>query len=101
MRRYIAAITGMTKTDERRFLGFIKENGWGWWHRIDNFWLIIDAHKDKESSAEDIRDFLMPLSGSIGLVIELPPEDSGWAGYGPASTADELFSWFEANWPSG
>jgi hypothetical protein len=98
MKRYVAAITGMTKADEQRFLGFIKENRWGWWHRIDNFWLIIDS--TEESNLEQIRDFLMPLSGSIGIVLEVPEAATGWMGFGPTSTADEFFSWLDTNWSS-
>jgi hypothetical protein len=96
MKRYIAAITGLPKADEQLFLGFIKKNGWGWWHRIDNFWLIID--KKDTSSSEQIRDFLMPLKGPVGFVMEIPAEAFGWAAFGPGESADELFSWVETNW---
>ena len=98
MKRYIAAVNGLSKDDEQKFLGFIRENGWGWWHRIDNFWMIIDR-KD-QSSTEQIRDFLMPLSGTIGIVIEVPDTSNSWHGFAPEASLEKVFSWVHVTWPN-
>jgi len=95
MKRFIAAVTGLTKDDEKSFIEFFKERGMGWWHRIDNVWLIATSKDD--IGAAEIRDFLHNIKDSrVSIVSEV--DVSTWAGFGPKSTVDETFSWVERNW---
>jgi hypothetical protein len=40
-RRYIVAVSGLTKDDEKLFLDFLKEKRLAWWHWIDGFWPLV------------------------------------------------------------
>jgi hypothetical protein len=96
MKRYLAAIEGLTPDYEKKFLAYIKENNWGWWHRIDNVWLITDY---KETvSVREIRDFLLSLGapGAVGIVV--PVTDDDWAGLGPKASLKETFKWLHDYW---
>jgi hypothetical protein len=97
MKRYIIAVTGLTKTDEKSFIEFIRENECNWWHRIENVWLIVD--KSEKTSADRIRTFLKEISNSrVGFVDEIRSET--WSGFAPKNTIEETFSWLYRNWHS-
>jgi hypothetical protein len=97
MKRYIAAVEGMTKDHENRFLDYIRTNKWGWWHRVANVWLIIDW--SETASAEQIRNFLLSLNinGAVGIVVPVADGNS-WSGLGPKTTLKQTFQWVHDHW---
>lgn len=93
---FVVAVSGLTNDEEKSFVEFIRKKKMGWWHRIANFWLIVD-HSGAITTYE-IRDFLTALNGSkIGLVLENPSSDR-WAGFASADKLDETFAWMERTW---
>lgn len=93
-RRYIVAVSGLTKDDEKLFLDFLKEKKLAWWHWIDGFWLLLDRRD--AVSAVSLRDKLHELSSSRrSLVLEVG-EDVTWAGFGPSKQG--MFRWIKETW---
>ena len=95
-RRFIVAIDGMTKEEERKFIEWIRSEGFGWWHWISNLWLLTS--RSEETSAKKIRDQIGELSDHRhNLVIEIP-EDIDWQGYGPSNEKRNMFNWLKTTW---
>lgn len=95
-RRFIAAVSGLNKEDQNKFIEFLRQRGLGWWHWIDDLWLIT-SRRD-EISAKDIRDYLRDLASSTRCIVIEIPEDKTWAGFGPAKPPRDMFEWIRNTW---
>jgi len=99
-KQFVIALNSTTEEQEKMFLEYIKSNGFGWWHWIDNFWLVVDT-QDK-LSAEKLRDDLENIFPKVRkLVIEIFSESSTWAGYGPNGEQRNMFNWLHNTWKEG
>jgi hypothetical protein len=95
-KRYVVAVSDLSADDERLFREYIGENRFGWWHWIDNFWLLTDP--SEKSSAAEVRDFLRNLPSSRRcIVMELEGVDKTWSGFGPNSPKS-MFEWIKGAW---
>ncbi|WP_288786062.1 hypothetical protein [uncultured Bacteroides sp.] len=84
------------KEEEIKFVQFAKDNKMGWWHWIDNVWLLVDY--SGQMTAPILRDKVCKLhSGSRVIIIELAEDKDTWAGFGPA-TPKNMFDWVKRNW---
>ena len=91
MNKYIVSISHFSKDQEENFIKYLKEHNSGWWHIINNFWLVSSNSPlvTKESIREELKkDF-------NGTLIVLDTTGSGgWTGFG--QTKD--FEWMKNNW---
>lgn len=96
-KRYIVAVDSSTKEQETAFLALVKADGLGWWHWLNNFWLLTDS--EGQLSASEIRHKIMETYPTIHcLVIELSGTEDTWAGYGPNTEARDMFKWLKNTW---
>ncbi|HTC22363.1 MAG TPA: hypothetical protein VK859_16030 [bacterium] len=92
--KFIIAVNSTSKEQEDAFLKHISDNGYGWWHYIDNFWLITTS---KEIEASELRDVAKELFNNENvLVIEV--FGSTWSGFGPKNDKENMFTWIHKNW---
>src|SRR5262249_25491583 len=100
-KRFIVSIDTATATQIKS----IHENviaklaGTGWWHWLNNTWLISDPTNNH--TAEAIRDKIYKAVPSINcLVVELRRDGTDtWAGVGPDDVKPDTFSsWLNQNW---
>ena len=96
-KRFIVAVDSNIDKQNDSFIKFIKENGLGWWHWIDNFWLLVSANKDLNTTK--IREAVNEsFPGSYCLVIEFTGNPNDWSGFGPKTKDRDMFSWLHRNW---
>ncbi len=91
MRRFVVAAENLRT---REFAEFLDNNGLGWWHWIENFWLIT-APNSTEISAEILQSKVNVFSDSPRcMVIELHGAHT-WSGHGPTNSDDgsNMFDW--------
>jgi hypothetical protein len=95
-KRYLVAVDGLDKADEKQFIEFLREKGIGWWHWIPGFWMLVDP--SGEDSRDAIRDYLHEMpSTTRGLVFDVE-EQSFWSGFGPETTKSNMFKWLSSTW---
>lgn len=96
-KRFIVGVDSSTEEQDKAFLSFVKSHGLGWWHWLENFWLITDS--SDQLTASDIRDELgKTYPGVHKLVIELSDSGDTWSGYGPKSEKRNMFNWLNETW---
>lgn len=79
-RRFVVGIDDETLSEVWSFLGYIQQQGFGWWHWFNNFWLLT-TYNDA-ITAVNIRDKLAEISnGKNVIVIEV--NSIIWANFGP------------------
>ena len=91
--RFAIGVSDMSSEEDGKLRDYLKENGYGWWHWIENLWLVIDT--SGKLTAGDLFDALRgiaPEKWNIVLEIE---QVKDWAGYGPAGKKQNMFNWFE------
>ncbi len=91
MRRFVVAAENLRVHE---FAGYLDSNGFGWWHWIDNFWLITVQNK-VEISAEILQGKVNEFSDSPRcMVIEIQGAHT-WSGHGPKSSdgGSNMFDW--------
>lgn len=96
-KRFIILVDNTTLEQEQAFIAYIKEEGFGWWHYINNSWLLTI---NSDIKASDIRDELKEIfEDEFNLVIELRGDtDDTWAGFGPSSNKRDMFKWLKTTW---
>jgi hypothetical protein len=96
-KRYIVAVNSSTKEQVESFIEFIKANGLGWWHWLDNIWLLTDSAGIL--NAKKVRDEVSDTFPNINnLVIELNETGDTWSGFGPNSDKRNMFNWLKKTW---
>jgi hypothetical protein len=91
-RRYMIAAQ-MTTESEKELIAFFRKNKLGWWHRVPNFWLVVDSNDKVDVSS--IRDALKGKAKLTSLVMEIN-EDITWAGLHQAPS--DSFDWLKSTW---
>ncbi len=91
MRRFIVAAETL---NTREFAEYLDSNGFGWWHWIENCWLITAQNK-AEISTEILQSKVNSLSETPRcIVIEIQGSHT-WSGHGPKSSdgGSNMFDW--------
>ena len=99
-RKFVIGIDGETSHDVSTFLAYIQQQGFGWWHWFDNFWLLTTY--DDTMTAGTIRDKLVEICNRKNLIV-IEITSNIWANFGPQGSdnnGDELnFSkWLHDVW---
>ena len=94
MKRFIVAVSGLTSEDEKAFIDFLSDCGVSWWHRIPNFWLLVDG--DDKLSAKKIRDHLRGIEASTRAIVMENRTEETWSGF--QGRDDNVFKWLHRNW---
>jgi hypothetical protein len=95
-RRFIVAVSGLDKGDQDAFVKFIREKSMGWWHWIDDVWLLTD--RTESVTTTEIRDHLKALNSSRRCMVFEVPEDKTWSGFGPNKPPQDMFHWIKNTW---
>lgn len=95
-KRFIVAVDSSTPEQEQAFREWIA--GRGWWHWLNNFWLIADS--SGEMTASEILDRVRGCYPNVDcVVLELRPDGTDtWAAFGPYSDKRNMFNWLRRNW---
>jgi hypothetical protein len=96
-KRYIVCVDNSTVDQEKEFLEYLRENNFGWWHHLNNTWLLAKATKNSEK--EGIRDNVRKIfMNENNMIFELNSDESSWAGFGPNTEDSDMFKWIKKNW---
>jgi len=98
-RRYVVAVDRMTKKETDEFVAFLREKGLGWWHWINDFWLLVD--RQDRVNAEQLREKLNEIAPERTKLVMEVREDLGWSGFGPNATGEDknnMFRWLRDTW---
>ncbi|SRR5712692_912534 len=98
-KRFIVATNATTAIEDKAFKDKLAAEfpGVGWWHRLDELWLILD-HQGR-FDAKRLRDIASEVfSGKKLLVIEINEVGDTWAGLGTSATVKEMFEWLHTQW---
>ena len=96
-KKFAVAMDTNSKSGNEEFKEYIRENGYGWWNRINGFWLLVDSNGELSASelSTDLDEF---FPGARRLVIELKEDEGTWSGYGPNNEDKNMFTWIKKNW---
>jgi hypothetical protein len=94
-KRYLVAINGIKKDDEKDFIEFLRSKNILWWHWIEGCWLLVD--ESDEDNKIVIRDYLKELESSRRCLIFEIENTGNWIGFGP-KTPKNMFSWLKSTW---
>ena len=93
-KKFVVGVSGLSDDEKSQFKAFVKENGWGWWHWIDELWLLSTTG-NKDST--EIRDKIIEIAqDSNAIVLEIEPVT--WRSYGPESDDVSFSTWLKRNW---
>lgn len=96
-KRFIVTTNPTTVEQDEVFQRWINDQGFGWWHWLNQTWLLIDF--SGRWTASEIRDRLLEGIPKLRcLVIELNESGDTWAGFGPTAAGQDMFSWIRSAW---
>jgi hypothetical protein len=96
-RRFVVCINEANAEHDKNFIQFLNENKLGYWHWLNNTWLIVD--ENDSFNANSIRDKVKVLfNNEHNLVIEINDQGDTWSGFGPNGEGKNMFSWIKRNW---
>jgi hypothetical protein len=96
MRRFVVAAEGLTKEGQNSLVEFFRERKLGWWHYIDNFWLVYD--RTDTLTSDELRDTIVKFrpSGNPVFVMQIGKPIT-WHGQKPKAK-EKMFDWIKGNW---
>lgn len=96
-KRFIVALDSSTSEQDKIFINYLKAKNVGWWHWLNNLWLIYTDTGDL--TARKIRDDLNVIYPTTNKIIfELSGDSDTWSGFGPSSEERNMFKWIHENW---
>lgn len=96
-KRYIVCVNKSNKDQNIEFLKYLRQQRFGWWHYLDNTWLIVDSKGT--SKIGDIRDKAkVTFENEYNMIFELKDGEGSWSGFGPNSSSRSMFKWLKENW---
>lgn len=96
-RKFVVAVDSSTPEQAEKLGEYIKNNGLGWWHWLNNFWLLTDQYGKK--TASDIRSDLKDIFPGVHLlVLQIDREGDTWSGFGPSGDKKDMFAWLKSTW---
>lgn len=69
-----------------------KQHGIGWWHWVDNVWLISDG--SGQITSIGLRDEIRKIVGPKPTIIVMKISEADWTGYATKDSHD----WFRSTW---
>ena len=69
-----------------------KQHGVGWWHWVDNVWLISD--RLGQIASIGLRDEIRKIVGSEATILVFQVSEADWTAYAPKGSHD----WFRESW---
>ena len=98
-RRFVVGIDGETEEDVAKFMKYVRQNGLGWFHWFNNFWLLTS--RGGTVTAADIRDELTEYLDDKNVVV-VQVEGVTWATYGPQGEGEgkkkNISRWLTRTW---
>lgn len=97
-KRFVIILQNSTSKEQNdRFINWVENQRFGWWHWVGNAWLIVG---NTSLSAADVRDKANTFFGMCNLVQEISGPYVRWAGFGPNGTGEKknMFTWLERHW---
>ena len=96
-RRFVVGIDQETSEDTSSFIEYIRQQGFGWWHWIDNFWLLTT--RDTQVRTTTLRNKLKEITGGKTVIV-MEVKSTKWATYGPSGEGDSpnISKWLNSNW---
>ena len=96
-RKFVVGIDEETPEDVSSFLNYIKQQRFGWWHWIDNTWLLTTYNE--QVTVVEIRDRLREITGKKTVVV-IEVKSVAWATYGPMGEGDSknISRWIRDYW---
>jgi len=93
-RNFVVVVGGPTPEQNKLITEYLdQESGCGWWHWIDNFWLVVDPRESL--TAHGIRQKIQELiPNTIHILVLQVEEGSDWSSWAPPSGHE----WFKQNW---
>ena len=97
MRKFVVCIDGETPEDVSAILDYNEEQGLGWWHWIDNIWLLTT--NKKQITVGELRDKFMDLTGDKTVAV-IEVKSVTWATYRPTGKvgSKSISKWIEDHW---
>src|SRR5688572_20483209 len=93
MKHFVVGLSNVDVVQSLRISEAFKSKH-GWWHWIDNLWLVVDPYDT--TTCEAIRDELQKIAPRARkIVLEVVPVT--WAGAGPREPQD-MFQWIRDEW---
>ena len=100
MSKLFVATSNPTTVEQDKIFQEWLETRFVWWHWLNQTWLLVD-HQGIHSATE-IRDKMTEcFPQTFFVVLELNPNATNWAGFGPNSATDatkNMFAWITKNW---
>lgn len=93
-KKFIVAIDSSNNEINDKIIQYAKDNKFGWWHWIQDFWILSTY---REVDAATIRNDLNEITLNRKLILEVK-EPGSWAGRGPNSDDENMFTWIKENW---
>lgn len=95
-KRFVVLVNDQNQEQEKSFIAYLNRNNCGWWHWLENSWLIVDL--SGILTPDIIRDEVNKISpNSYSLVVEVPM-NKNWSGFGPNSENSNMFKWLHESW---
>lgn len=97
-RRFVVLIDSANQAQENAFIDFIKVEGFGYWHWLNNSWLLTSHNS--QHTAKFIGDKMQTIFPNVNHMV-LRFDDDGmkyWGGFGPAEKDRDMFKWMHENW---
>ena len=91
-KKFLITIKNTSRRQQKDFVKFLSQGGFGWWKQFDETWIIIAPHDMKTYTASSIRDALQIIfPEKYMLIIDLGFSKINWAAYGTVTD----FDWFK------
>lgn len=95
--RFIVCVDNSTKSQDNQFIEFLNENRLGWWHYLQNTWMIVDS--SGQITITDLRDYAKEaFDNEYNMCFQLYEGEGTWSGFGPTSDNRNMFKWIRENW---
>jgi len=96
-KRFIISLNNTTRQQQKEFADYLTRTGVGFWHWLENTWLIVD--RNNVFTAEQLREILDLFFPKVhNLVIQLNHYNDTWAGFGPSGDNKNMFNWLNTTW---
>ena len=93
---FVVGVEGLNEKEEEAILDALRDCGCGWWHWIENIWLI--EHPSDEMRAAEIRKLVKDRLEGNNNVVVLRISCTDWATYGPESEERSFAKWLKEHW---
>lgn len=90
------SLISFARSQTTNLIGYIREQGFGWWHYLKNTWLIVDS--SGKSQASEIRDKVREVfDNEYNITFQINSSGDTWPGFGPKPEDKNMFKWIHEN----